>query len=277
MRSLRFRFLASLGIALALAGCIALTVGDVQAFRLFFTLDQVLAEGQQVEAHNSIFPAQVKVRRDWVKIFGQLDAGGGLPDAVEVEVVLTNLASQQAYYTFRVTLPIAADGSFSQRKRFLRHIAADTLQTVLVRPVGGPIPRDTRVALCVEVSKKKTHLSADSACVAGGGGGGGGGGNVAQVQVFDNAFSPQRVDIQVGDTVRWVLAGASPSHTVTEANALWDSGLTLPTQGATFERQFSAGENDQTFLYYCRTHQGCCSMQGSVVVGNGPRPDPGYE
>lgn len=275
MRSLRFQFLAGLGVALALAGCIALTVGDVQAFRLFFTLDQALAEGEQVEAHNSIFPAAVKVKRDWVKIFGQLNTAGGLPDAVEVEVVLTDLGNQQAYYTFRVTLPIAADGSFSQRKRFLRHIAADTLQTVFVRPVGGSIPRETRVAVCVEVSKKKADLSADGACVAGGGGGGGG--NVALVQVFDNAFSPQSVNIQAGDTVRWVLAGASPSHTVTEANELWDSGLTLPTQGATFERQFSAGEDDQTFLYYCRTHQACCAMQGSVVIGNGPPPDPGYE
>ncbi len=46
-------FLAILGVALALVACTALTVGDVQAFRLFFTLDEDLAEGVEVEAHSS--------------------------------------------------------------------------------------------------------------------------------------------------------------------------------------------------------------------------------
>ncbi|MGH9464045.1 MAG: cupredoxin domain-containing protein [Thermoanaerobaculia bacterium] len=280
MNRSRFQLLAAAGAALALAGCIALTVGDVQAFRLFFTLDEVLADGEQVEAHSSVFPAEVKVRRNFVKIFGRLavPAGAPLPDRVEVDVVLASLATQQPYYTFRLTLPIAGDGSFGERKRFLRQIGRDTLQTVLVRPIGASIPRNTRVALCVEVSKKKADLSATGTCVpGGGGGGGGGGGNVAQVQVLDNSFEPRSVQIQAGDTVRWVRAGASPSHTVTEEAALWDSGLTFATQGSTFERQFGAGENNQTFLYYCRTHQACCAMQGSVVVGNGPGPDPGYE
>jgi plastocyanin len=274
MTSPPLRFWPALALALGLTACIALAVGDVQAFRLFFTLDENLADGAQVEAYSSVFPADVKVRRDWVKLFGKLTSAGALPDAVEVEVVLADLATQQPYYTFRVTVPVAADGSFSQRKRFLRHIAPDTLQTVFVRPVGGAIPSGTKVALCVEVSKKRTHFSSDASCVPGGGGGGG---NAVEVRVIDNAFDPRSVNVRAGDTVRWVLAGASPSHTVTEESLLWDSGLTLQTQGATFERTFGAAENDRTFLYYCRTHQGCCAMQGSVVVGNGPPPDPGYE
>jgi plastocyanin len=173
---------------------------------------------------------------------------------------------------------VAADGTFFERKKFKRHIEPNSLQTVFVRPLGGSIPRDTKVAVCVEVSKKKAHLSAAGTCVpGGGGGGGGGGGNLAEVRVLDNSFDPQRVNIQAGDTVRWVRVGASPSHTVTEENNLWDSGVALQTQGATFERLFSSADDDQTFLYYCRTHQGCCQMQGSVVVGSGPPPDPGYE
>lgn len=262
--------------ALLLTSCLALTRGDVQAFRLFFTLNQTLADGQQVEAHSSVFPAEVKVRRNFVKLFGRFTPapGAALPDRIEIEVTLAALGSQQVYYTFRQEVAIDADGSFSATKRFLRNLKADTLQTVFVRPVGGALARDTKVAFCLEVSKKKVDLSADGTC----GPGGGGGGQVTEVRVLDNSFDPRGVSVDPGETVRWVLAGAATNHTVTHDGGVFDSGLVLQTQGATFERTFSAADDGQTFLYYCRTHQACCAMQGSVQVGNPPQPPPpGYE
>ncbi len=274
---MRIRPLLALALcALALSACIALAVGDVQAFRLFFTLDQALAAGERTEAASNVFPHQVKIRRNWVKIFGRLEppAGGDLPASIEVEVVLAELDTQQVYYTFRQEVPLAADGSFAKVKRFLRHVKAGTLETVFVRPLGGAVPQSTEVAVCIEVTKKKADLSPDGSCAPGGSGGGG---DVKEVRVLDNLFEPQSVIIQAGDTVRWVREGSAPDHTVTEAGNLWDSGFSLQTQGATFERLFTAADDDQTFLYYCRTHQGCCQMQGSVRVGNSPPPPPDYE
>lgn len=264
-----------LPLALLLAACIALPQG-LQSFRLFFRLDQTLAAGEQVEAYSTVHPSLLKVRKNFVQIHGSLQAppGARLPDRLELEVTLTRLDNQAVYYRYRQSLPLAADGSFGKTARFKRNVDPDTLQTVFVRPVGADLAKGTDVAVCVEVAKRKRELSSGTGC---GPSPPGGGGEVTVVQVLDNSFSPQRVHIQPGDTVRWVLSGSAPNHTVTATNNAFDSGLTLQTQGATFERTFTAAENDRTFEYYCISHQSCCAMQGSVQVGNNaPDPQPGY-
>lgn len=97
------------------------------------------------------------------------------------------------------------------------------------------------------------------------------------VRVVDDAFSPQSVTIQPGETVRWELAGMDLSHTSTSINGTWNSGFAFNVQGATFERTFPASEDGQTFEYFCVTHQDCCAMQGSIRVGNSaPPPRTGY-
>ena len=117
-----------------------------------------------------------------------------------------------------------------------------------------------------------------------GGGGGSGtptmpppGGNVVTVQVLDDRYDPQSVTIQPGNTVRWVMRGSNPGHSVTEVNGLFDSGFAFGSNGDAYQRTFPAAEEGRTFLYACATHQACCNMQGSVRVGNSaPQPDPGY-
>lgn len=117
------------------------------------------------------------------------------------------------------------------------------------------------------------------------GGGGGGGGNPAApptpgltiVEVQDNFFSPRSVDVEPGDTVRWVLRGATLDHTVNERNGAFSSGGALSHSGGTFEHTFTTADTGKTFEYDCNTHQGCCMMQGSVRVGaSAPAPSPGY-
>ncbi len=263
-------------VAVALASCIATIPQDVQAFRLFFELDENLAAGEQVEAHSTVFPREIVVRGNFVRVFGRITppAGSPLPDRVELDVVHTELATQQVYYRFRPTVTVDPDGSFVKTKRFARNIAGDTLQTVLVRPVGAALPPGTEVAVCVEMSKRKSDLSAGTSCAPGGGPSGG---NVATVRVLDNAFDPRSVLIEPGDTVRWVLEGAATNHTVTEMSGVWNSGFSLQVVGATFERTFPEGEDGLTFQYFCVTHQSCCAMQGSVQVGAAaPPPPPGY-
>jgi plastocyanin len=79
------------------------------------------------------------------------------------------------------------------------------------------------------------------------------------------SFSPASVQIQVGDTVKWVEV--SGTHTTTSgtgaadpnAGVLWDEPL---GSGQTYARVFtSAG----TFPYFCRLHESM-GMKGTITV-----------
>ncbi|HUP42909.1 MAG TPA: metal-binding protein, partial [Thermoanaerobaculia bacterium] len=68
-------------------------------------------------------------------------------------------------------------------------------------------------------------LAAGGVLVACGGGGGGGGTptdpnppsnpSVVTVELNEFAYEPRSVTIQPGQTVRWVMRGSDPTHTVT--------------------------------------------------------------
>lgn len=119
-------------------------------------------------------------------------------------------------------------------------------------------------------------------------GGGGGGGSstpttpppqadVVVVEIFDNEFVPKSITVDPGITVRWVNMGEMTDHTTTAKEGEWDSGFVFGAPGDTFEHTFTASDDGTTFEYACVTHQACCSMQGSVRVGeNAPPPAPGY-
>ncbi len=95
------------------------------------------------------------------------------------------------------------------------------------------------------------------------------------VEVRDNSYSPASIQINSGDTVRWVLTGSVTTHTVTALGGLFDSGFVFLQPGDTFDRTFD-GVN-MTFEYSCVTHQACCAMQGSVRGGaRAPDPIPVY-
>ncbi|HEX9776310.1 MAG TPA: right-handed parallel beta-helix repeat-containing protein [Actinomycetota bacterium] len=87
------------------------------------------------------------------------------------------------------------------------------------------------------------------------------------VQVRNNLYAPQQVEVAVGDTVRWTAIDGG--HTVTASDASFDSGLL--TQSQTFEQTFT---EDATLTYYCSVHAG---MIGAVVVGDGGDLDPPEE
>jgi len=102
-------------------------------------------------------------------------------------------------------------------------------------------------------------------------------GQPVTVEIFDFEFRPKSITVETGQTVRWIFRGSDQTHTTTDRNGAWDSGFVFTQQGATFERTFGAQEAGGTFNYSCRSHQGCCQMQGSVRVGaSAPPPDDGY-
>ena len=88
----------------------------------------------------------------------------------------------------------------------------------------------------------------------------------------DKAFSPNPVNIKVGDTITWVnddtlfhtVTSGSPSSSGGETGKVFDSGLSGPTalttKGKTFSHKFTEkGE----FPYFCQLHP---TMVGKVVV-----------
>ncbi len=80
------------------------------------------------------------------------------------------------------------------------------------------------------------------------------------VEVADFAFSPDRIEVAVGDEVTWTN-GDDTAHTVTSDDAAFD--LSLDGSGTTASQAFDeAGE----FPYHCSIHG---SMAGTVVVAEG--------
>ena len=63
-------------------------------------------------------------------------------------------------------------------------------------------------------------------------------------------FSPKRVAVRPGDTIRWVNNSDLP-HTTTSSEGGWDSGVVEP--GAYFERTF---DGTGSFAYLCELHTG---------------------
>ena len=95
------------------------------------------------------------------------------------------------------------------------------------------------------------------------------------VQIVDFAFNPKTVQVNPGDTVQWVLASTTYTHTVTSEDGSFDSGMAFKSAGATFTHTFTAPNT--TTNYHCQTHWHTNGMQGSVQVGNNaPPPPPGY-
>ena len=101
--------------------------------------------------------------------------------------------------------------------------------------------------------------------------------NIFTVQVLDFEFDPKSIQINPGDTVRWVLQGQDTTHTSTAKDMTWDSDFVFREVDDTFEWTPTDADNDQTFEYKCLTHENSHEMKGSILVGaNAPDPDPGY-
>jgi plastocyanin len=86
------------------------------------------------------------------------------------------------------------------------------------------------------------------------------------------AFDPPTVEIQAGDTVKWVNNKLSPHNVVFDAQKSPDPALAEKfthkslafSPGESFEASF-AGAAAGTYTYYCEPHRGA-GMVGKVVV-----------
>jgi plastocyanin len=84
------------------------------------------------------------------------------------------------------------------------------------------------------------------------------------VNMVDNAYDPDLIEVQVGDSITWTNAGELP-HTVTARDESFDSGFLMA--GDTWTMQFNqVGE----FEYFCTIHP---EMVATIRV-NAPSADP---
>ena len=79
------------------------------------------------------------------------------------------------------------------------------------------------------------------------------------VTVGDNFFSPAKLTIEPGDTVRWTNASGGAPHNVTSDTGAWAPSDTAT--GFTFEITF---DDPGSFYYRCTVHSGL--QQGNITV-----------
>ena len=81
-------------------------------------------------------------------------------------------------------------------------------------------------------------------------------------------FDPDTVNIQAGDTVKWVWQDDFHSAT-SDTSGIFDSGIL--NNGAEFSFTFT---NPGSVPYHCTPHGSCCGMVGTVNVAATPTPTP---
>lgn len=85
---------------------------------------------------------------------------------------------------------------------------------------------------------------------------------IFEVQVLDPArFSPSRLTIQVGDTVRWINAAGGSSHDVTADDGSFKS---VTASSFTFEMTFNTPGD---ILYHCTVHSRSAASGGTTQNG----------
>ncbi len=82
---------------------------------------------------------------------------------------------------------------------------------------------------------------------------------VVSIKMQGYDFSPDKITIAPGTTVKWINAGKHV-HTVTDEHQSWDSGNVNP--GEKYSRRF---DQKGTFKYYCIPHREA-RMTGTIIV-----------
>ncbi|MFQ5526757.1 MAG: hypothetical protein ACE5GX_10905 [Thermoanaerobaculia bacterium] len=252
------------------------TLGPLQAFLFHFTVDEAVEAGSAEEVHKAFYPIGVNLKKYYVRVSGYLDTkGADPPSRITVTIKGEDQATAKRNQKITLKMSIKADGTFTATKRIRKNIPGGTVQTISANPSGADIPAGSEVWACIDIANKKGDLAPASDCHSGNTGGTPTA-DIQVVEVVDDAFEPKRINIKAGDTVRWVLRGNRSNHTSTEDNLIWDSGFAFSNEGDFFEHTFDASTDGKTFRYYCLSHQNCCEMQGSVLVGDSA-PDPGTD
>jgi plastocyanin len=228
-----------------------------QAATLHFTIDRALAPDQTAEIESLLHLHAIRTRGLIVQISGVLRAPANEPLPTLIDLTVTT--SDRSRLLDRIDLPIAvrAGGGFIERQRLASDLPAGARLRFSIEPRGIAIPRGTTLWICIDAVEDRAALASLTDCSGGGAGGSppASEAHTAVVEILDGAFTPALRRVSPGDSVRWVLVGTDPSHTVSaRAPGGFDSGLRFLEPGDSWEVSFGLESAGQAYAYRCLTH-----------------------
>lgn len=158
-------------LAVALAGCNLLTSSEEpRILELAFRLEQEIKEGERHLVASWAVPSKVKLKNRLLQVSGRIgaDEGAQLPAEVIVRAEITNLETGAVLKTFRLIVDRSAENGFRKAKKFPKTVAAESLVTVTLEPVGSDLPLGASLSLCIDVVRKRNELETFPSCAAGG-------------------------------------------------------------------------------------------------------------
>lgn len=158
-------------LAFSLAGCNLLTSPEgPRILELDFRLDQQIPEGERYVVTGWVVPSKVKLENRVLQVSGRVEAAEStqLPAEVIVRAEITKLETGTPVKAFRLIVDRSTENGFRESKKFPKTVAAGSLVTVTVEPVGSDLPRGTSLSLCVDLVSRKNDLKKFSSCAAGG-------------------------------------------------------------------------------------------------------------
>ena len=114
---------------LALMACVPIfTAGLFQGLNLNFRFDSALPAGEETRVHTAVFPEQVKLKKNFVRISGRLESDSQLPNSVTVKAEVADLESGKVSQRLSLRLNIGADGSFQGSTKIKKNVATSSLR-----------------------------------------------------------------------------------------------------------------------------------------------------
>ncbi len=158
-----------------LGGCVL--IPDPAARRpveIAVRLPASLDEGAERVVASWLVPAKVELAGRFVQLSGRLErparAGqqqAALPRQVVVRATVLSSETGRVRKRFRLALTRTPDDAFRGAKLFARSLAAGSLVTVSVEPLGAALPAGTGLTVCLDMARRKTEFRAFASCAAG--------------------------------------------------------------------------------------------------------------
>ena len=151
-----------------LTACIPIFVGGTfQTLKLVFKLNDAVSAGEDRVVQIIVFPESVKVKRNFVRVSGKLEAPGGaeLPESIKVLAVIATSDTGAVKQKIGLTLTLDPSGNFKGNKKVKKNIGAGQMMTVTLSPSGNDLAKGTEITLCVDLVKPKSKLGLLPACV----------------------------------------------------------------------------------------------------------------
>jgi len=157
-------------LAVALTGCSLPSSSDpARILELALRLEQRVNEGERTLVASWVVPSKIKIKNRLLQVSGRIETNRSaqLPVEVIVRTEIRNLETGALSKTFRLIVERSQENGYRKAKKFPKTVAAGSLVTVTVEPLGADLPRGTRLSLCLDLVKKRSQLSSFSSCAAG--------------------------------------------------------------------------------------------------------------